>query len=54
MKTVFELTRIDTNSKARYPIRKTKPYDLGLFSTLANAEKRMLRDVKECQEYEKE
>lgn len=52
MKTVFELTRIETNSKARYPVRKTKTYDLGLFSTLAKAEKRMHRDVKDCQGYE--
>ena len=52
MKTVFELIRIYTNSKARYPVRKTKTYDLGLFSTLANAEKQMHKDVKECQEDE--
>jgi hypothetical protein len=52
MKTVFKLIRIYTNSKARYPFRKTQTYDLGLFSTLANAEKQMHKDVKDCQEYE--
>ena len=52
MKTVFELIRIDTRSKARYPVRKTKTYDLGLFSSLANAEKQMHKDVEECQEAE--
>ena len=33
MKTIFELTKITTNSKARYPIRKTKTDALGLFTT---------------------
>ena len=54
MKTIFELIRIDTHSKSRYPLRKTKTCDLGLFSTLANAEKLMHRDVKKCQRYEQE
>ena len=52
MKTVFELIRIDTRSKARYPVRKTKTYDLGLFSSLANAEKQMRKDVEVCLESE--
>ena len=54
MKTIFELTRIYTHNKAHYPLRKTQTYDLGLFSTLAKAEKHMHKDVKECQEYERE
>ena len=54
MKTIFELIRIYTNSKAHYPIRKTRTYDLGLFSTLAKAETQMHKDVKECQECEQE
>ena len=52
MKTIFELTRISTNSKARYPIRKTQTDQLGLFSTLEKAQKQMLKDVKTCQKYE--
>ena len=52
MKTIFELIRIRTTSKAHYPLRKTRTYDLGLFSTLAKAETQMHKDVKECQEYE--
>ena len=54
MKTIFELIRIYTSSKAHYPLRKTRTYDLGLFSTLAKAETQMQKDVKECQEYEQE
>lgn len=54
MKTIFELIRIYTSSKAHYPLRKTRTYDLGLFSTLAKAETQMRKDVKECQEYEQE
>lgn len=54
MKTIFELIRIYTSSKAHYPLRKTRTYDLGLFSTLAKAETQMHKDVKECQEYEQE
>ena len=54
MKTIFELIRIYTSSKAHYPLRKTRTYDLGLFSTLAKAETQMCKDVKECHEYEQE
>lgn len=54
MKTIFELIRIYTSSKAHYPLRKTRTYDLGLFSTLAKAETQMHKDVKECQEYKQE
>lgn len=52
MKTVFELIRIYTHSKNRYPVRETQTCDLGLFTTLAKAEKQMHKDVKECQEAE--
>lgn len=52
MKTVFELIRIYTHSKKRYPVRKTQTCDLGLFTTLAKAEKQMHKDVEECQEAE--
>ena len=54
MKTIFELIRIYTSSKAHYPLRKTRTYDLGLFSTLAKAETQMHKDVKEYQECEQE
>lgn len=54
MKTIFELTKITTNSKARYPIRKTKTDELGLFTTLEKAQKQIFRDVKESREYEQE
>lgn len=54
MKTIFELTKITTNSKARYPIRKTKTDELGLFTTLGKARKQMLKDVKESQDYEQQ
>lgn len=54
MKTIFELTKITTNSKARYPIRKTKTDELGLFTTLEKARKQMLKDVKESQDYEQQ
>ena len=50
MKTVFELVRIYTNSKARYPLRKTETSDLGLFSTLKKAEKQMHKDVQYCKD----
>ena len=52
MKTVFELIRIYTHSKNRYPVRETQTRDLGLFTTLAKAEKQMHKDVEECQEAE--
>ena len=48
MKTIFELVRITTNSKSRYPVRKTRKWDMGFFSTLAKAEKQILKDVKIC------
>ena len=54
MKTIFELTKITTNSKARYPIRKTKTDELGLFTTLEKAKKQMFKDVKESRAYEQE
>lgn len=54
MKTIFELTKITTNSKARYPIRKTKTDELGIFTTLEKARKQMLKDVKESQDYEQQ
>ena len=54
MKTIFELIRIETNSKAHYPIRKTHTNDLGLFSTLAKAEKQLHKDVKDYQDCERE
>lgn len=54
MKTIFGLTKIITNSKARYPIRKTKTDELGLFTTLEKARKQMLKDVKESQDYEQQ
>ena len=54
MKTVFELTKITANSKARYPVRKTDTDELGLFSSLYKAQKQMFKEVEECQEYEQE
>ena len=48
MKTIFELVRITANSKSRYPVRKTRKWDMGFFSTLAKAEKQILKDVKIC------
>lgn len=54
MKTIFELIRIYTHNKGHYPLRETQTYDLGLFSTLTKAETQMRKDVKECQEYERE
>jgi len=48
MKTIFELVRITANSKSRYPVRKTRKWDMGFFSTLAKAEKQMNEDVKIC------
>ena len=49
MKTVFELSRICTNSRARYPLRKTTFTIMGLFSTLAKAENQMHKDVRNTQ-----
>lgn len=54
MKTFFSLVRIDTNSKRRYPSRKTKIHDVGFFSSLERAEKQLKQDMKECQKYERE
>ncbi len=54
MKTIFELTKISTNSRARYPIRETDTDRLGLFSTVEKAKKQMLKDVKTCQKCEQE
>ena len=54
MKTIFELTKITANSKARYPVRKTDTDELGLFSSLYKAQKQMFKEVEECQEYEQE
>lgn len=54
MKTIFELTKITANSKARYPVRKTDTDELGLFSSLDKAQKQMFKEVEECQEYEQE
>ena len=48
MKTIFELVRITTNSKSCYPVRKTRKWDMGFFSTLAKAEKQIRKDVKIC------
>lgn len=48
MKTIFELTKITTNSKARYPIRKTKTDELGLFTTLEKARKQMLKTLRKA------
>ncbi len=52
MKTIFELVRITTNSKSRYPVRKTRKWDMGFFSTLAKAEKQIRKDVKICRAWE--
>lgn len=52
MKTVFELIRIYTNSKTRYPLRKSQINTMGLFSTLAKAEAQMTHDAKGYQESE--
>lgn len=54
MKTIFELIKIYTNSKAHYPLRKTQMRNLGLFPTLAKAKAQMLKEVKYCQEGEYE
>lgn len=54
MRTIFELVRITTNSKSRYPVRKTRKWDMGFFSTLAKAEKQMNEDVKICRAGESE
>ena len=52
MKTIFELVKIITNSKSRYPIRKTQKRVIGFFSTLAKAEKQIHKDAKICQAWE--
>ena len=54
MKTVFELIRIYTNSKTRYPLRKSQINTMGLFSTLAKAEAQMIHDAEGYQESEQE
>ena len=54
MKTVFELIRIYTNSKTRYPLRKSQINTMGLFSTLAKAEAQMIFDAEGYQESEQE
>ena len=54
MKTVFELIRIYTNSKTRYPLRKSQINTMGLFSTLAKAEAQMIQDAEGYYESEQE
>lgn len=54
MKTVFKLVKIITNRKNCYPVRKTDTCDLGLYSTLENAEKMMRKDVKKSKSDEQE
>ena len=54
MKTVFELIRIYTNSKTRYPLRKSQINTMGLFSTLAKAETQMIQDAEGYYESEQE
>lgn len=54
MKTVFELIRIYTNSKTRYPLRKSQTNSMGLFSTLAKAEAQMIQDAEGYYESEQE
>ena len=54
MKTVFELIRIYTNSKTRYPLRKSQINTMGLFSTLAKAEAQMIQDAEGYYEGEQE
>ncbi len=54
MKTVFELIRIYTNSKTRYPLRKSQINTMGLFSTLAKAEAQMIHDAEGYYESEQE
>lgn len=54
MKTVFELIRIYTNSKTRYPLRKSQTNSMGLFSTLAKAEAQMIHDAEGYHENEQE
>ena len=54
MKTVFELIRIYTNSKTRYPLRKSQLNTMGLFSTLAKAETQMIQDAEGYYESEQE
>ena len=54
MKTVFELIRIYTNSKTRYPLRKSQINTMGLFSTLAKAKTQMIQDAEGYYESEQE
>ncbi len=54
MKTVFELIRIYTNSKTRYPLRKSQINTMGLFSTLAKAKTQMIHDAEGYYESEQE
>lgn len=54
MKTVFELIKIYTNSKTRYPLRKSQINTMGLFSTLAKAETQMIQDAEGYYESEQE
>lgn len=54
MKTNFELIRIYTNSKTRYPLRKSQINTMGLFSTLAKAEAQMIQDAEGYYESEQE
>lgn len=54
MKTVFELIRIYTNSKMRYPLRKSQINTMGLFSTLAKAKTQMIQDAEGYYESEQE
>lgn len=54
MKTIFELIRIYTNSKTRYPLRKSQINTMGLFSTLTKAEAQMIHDVEGYYESEQE
>ena len=54
MKTVFELIRIYTNSKTRYPLRKSQTNSMGLFSTLAKAEAQMIHVAEGYYEGEQE
>lgn len=54
MTTIFTLTEITVNSKSRYPVRKTQERDLGLYSTLTNAEAEMKRQAQLELEAERE
>ena len=50
MKTIFELKRIELQ-KSRYPVRKTNDHRLGLYSSLKQAEKAMMKVVAEEKEW---